>query len=296
MNRPVNPDDLVTILRNPDLADPVLLVHFDGWIDAGHSAALAVERILGQFGRSTLATFETEWLLDHRARRPTLHIVDGVNVGMDWPVIKLEVGRDTNGTDVLVLHGAEPDHHWRTFTEAVLGLAQRFGVTKMVGLGAYPAPAPHTRPARVSLTSSATNSADLVLTDVTLDVPGGVESALEQAFRSADIDAMGMWVQVPHYVSVVPYPPAALAIIGGLEQIAGVRFDTADLATEALATRNRLDELITHNDDHMKMLAQLENAFDQDGRNEDLPSSEDLAAEIERFLRSQGDGDVAPAG
>ncbi len=285
----------MTLLRRPDLVDPVLLVHFEGWIDAAGCASLATERIVAQMGSSTLATFSTEWLLDHRSRRPTMHIVDGVNAGLDWPSIRVDVGRDADGHDLLVLHGAEPDHNWRSFAEAVVELAQRFGVTRMVGLGAYPAAAPHTRPARLSLTAASGEPLGLQLADVTLDVPAGVESVISKAMDQAGIQALGLWAQVPHYVPFAPYPAGALALVDRLEQVAGLRFDTADLATESLAVRNRLDELVRQDDEHSRMLAEIERAFDQTGEPNALPMAEDLTAEIERFLRSHDESGENPS-
>ena len=47
---------------------------------------------------------------------------------------------------MLFLVGPEPDFHWRAFTDAVVGLARSWRVRMVVGLGAFPAPAPHTRP------------------------------------------------------------------------------------------------------------------------------------------------------
>ena len=91
--RPARPEDLYTLYGSPTLQDPVLLIHLTGWIDAGLCAHEATETILGQIGPVTVAEFETEWLLDHRARRPTMHIVEGVNVGLDWPEITLVSGR-----------------------------------------------------------------------------------------------------------------------------------------------------------------------------------------------------------
>ncbi len=290
MSRPVAPEDLYTLLRTSDFDEPVLLVHLEGWIDAGQSAALAISHILDQINPVDLARFETEWLLDHRARRPTMKVVEGVNVGLDWPTIELAAGQDAKGNDLLVLHGAEPDHNWRSFVDAVVGLAQKFGVRRMVGLGAYPAATPHTRPSRLSVTASTLELTGNGLANATLEVPAGVESALEKAFEAVGIDSLGVWAQVPHYVSGVPYAGAALALVEGMANAAGVTFDTGDLATEAIATRNRLDALVDRDETHGEMLTQLEHQHDQLTQDDvGLPTSDELAAEVEHFLRSQDD-------
>ena len=98
----------------------------------------------------TVATFDADELLDHRARRPIMHLVDGVLTGLTWPSIELRAATDVDGNDLLLLVGAEPDHRWHAFCRAVVDLAMGFGARMVVGLGAYPAPVPHTRPTRLA--------------------------------------------------------------------------------------------------------------------------------------------------
>ncbi|MBQ88564.1 MAG: hypothetical protein CL433_06965 [Acidimicrobiaceae bacterium] len=290
--RPARPEDLYTLHGSPTLQDPVLLIHLTGWIDAGLCAREATETILGQIAPVTVAEFETEWLLDHRARRPTMHIVEGVNVGLDWPEITLVSGRDATGNDVLVLHGAEPDHNWRSFCDAVVSLSQRFGVRRVIGLGSYPASSPHTRPSRLSVTAATPDLASLGFTPATLDVPAGMQAALEMAHHAAGIESVGLWAQVPHYISGAHYPAASLALIDGLVGAAGVVLDSSQLAADALATRNRLDDLVDDDSSNRDMLAALEKQYDDLVEAEaEMATSDDLTDELEAFLRSQNDTD-----
>jgi len=290
MTKAVDPSELYTVLRTPDLIDPVLIVHFDGWIDAGVSAGAAVRHLITATGADPLVEFDTEWLLDHRARRPTMHIIDGVNAGIDWPTIELSAGRDSNDRDVLILHGAEPDHNWRAFTSAIVDLADRFGARRAVALGAYPAAVPHTRPSRLTITSPTVDLARSNETEASLDVPAGMAAVLEQAFDAAGLEALTLWAQVPHYIPPGPYPAATQALIEGLEESAGVSVPSGELGERALTTRNRLDELVSDEESHKAMLSELERQHDQYGHDgETLPTSDELAAEVEQFLRSQDD-------
>src|SRR5437870_9165435 len=97
----------------PELEDPVLLMSLDGWIDAGLGAATAAAALLSAIDTEVVATFDTDELLDHRARRPVVRIVDGINTGLTWPELQLRAGRDGSGRSVLLLLGPEPDHRWR---------------------------------------------------------------------------------------------------------------------------------------------------------------------------------------
>jgi proteasome assembly chaperone (PAC2) family protein len=292
VSEPTNAAELFTLLSDPYLERPVLVVCLQGWIDASGSAQEACDAILEQIDRRTVASFDTERLTDHRARRPTLQIVESVSVGMQWPEITLSAGQDATGNDVLVLHGVEPDHNWRSFVAAVTELAQRFGVRRVVGLGAYPAPSPHTRPSRLSATAATPELASLGFSPATLDVPAGVQAALELAAHRAEIEAVGLWVQVPHYVTGSRYPAAAQALLDGMVGAAGLVFDSSQLAADALAARNRLNALIDENPSHREMLRTLENQYDALVDAEaDLASGHDLTSQLEDFLRSQNDAD-----
>lgn len=290
----------------PAMDQPVLVVVLDGWIDAGYAAGAAMQTLLKELDTYPVATFDADALLDHRARRPIMHLVEGVNTGMSWPGIELRAGTDLADNDMLLLVGAEPDHAWKGFIASVIELAELFGVRMMVGLGAYPATVPHTRPVTMSVTAATDELAAVSgLLRGTLDVPAGVQAALEYEFGEAGIAAVGLWSQVPHYVSgeVAPYPAAALALIEQLARTAALTLPTGNLAGDAERTRHRIDTAMSANTDHLAMLRALEQSHDTNLQSsgpsvpEAIPSADELAAEFERFLRDQGDpgpGDTSP--
>ncbi|MGK2928739.1 MAG: proteasome assembly chaperone family protein [Acidimicrobiales bacterium] len=282
---------LFELHERPDLAGPVLLVALEGWIDAGFGAGRAVEVLLEHSEPLHVATFDADQLLDFRARRPTMHLVDGVNTGLTWAKTELHAIRSPDGTDVLVLSGAEPDHSWNAFSAAVRDLAIDMGCRMQLGFGSYPAGVPHTRP----VTLSATASDDDLATSVgfvrgTIDVPAGVEAVIEHAFTEAGLPAIGIWAQVPHYAATMPYPAAAARLIDGLNQLAGTDFDLGALPEEISETRGKIDQLLEGNPDHIAMIHQLEEQADAqtESRIADLPSGDDLAEELQKFLREQG--------
>ena len=281
---------LFELIERPDVDRPVLLVHLEGWIDSGGAAVGAVGALLAEQGSKVVARFDTEQLLDHRARRPIMHINDGVNTGLTWPEITLECATDREGTSFLVLHGPEPDHNWRRFTDAVLHLALEFDTRLVVGLGAYPSATPHTRPPRLSATATERAlAAQVGFTNATLDIPAGVQAAIERKCVEFDIPAIGLWAQVPHYAGALPYPAAAAALLDGARIVAGLQFDTTMLREQAVATRARIDEMIERNEEHLEMVRQLEAQDDAIRRadEQELPSGDELAAEVEQFLREQ---------
>ena len=292
---------LYEILARPDLDRPVLIMAPDGWIDAGLGGATAFGTLLSALDTEVVATFDVDDLLDHRSRRPTARIVDGVYEDLIWPEIHLRAGHDAAGHDVLLLAGPEPDHKWRAYAAAVGEVAGIFDVRLLVGMGAFPAPVPHTRPASVAATAtSAELAARIGVVKGTLEVPAGVLVAVERRFAQIDIPAIALWARVPHYAAAMPYPEAALVLLEGLAKVADVSVDTATLREASDLTRQRLDELVANNAEHSAMVHQLEAKADDAESDEaqaselapdgwdNLPSGDELAAELERFL--EGDG------
>ncbi len=285
--------DHIIFLADPDLNEPVLVVALEGWIDAGLGASNAISTMLDTIYTEVLATFDTEYFIDQRARRPIARIVDGVTTELTWPEIQLRFGRDGDGADILFLVGPEPDFHWSDFVDVVTDAAGRFDVRLVVGLGAFPAPTPHTRPVRIIGTAPAT-SANLLTRVGTvsgeLEVPAGISSALELGFSEVDMEIVTLWARVPHYVASMPYPQASAALIDGLASVAGLTLDAGSLRASAEEARRRVDDLVTNNPDHTTMVEQLEEAADETegvSLGDGLPSGDELAAELEKFLRGE---------
>ena len=278
------------------LERPVLVVALEGWVDAGMGASAAIAELLSASPTTAVASFDTELLIDQRARRPIARLEDGVTTELTWPAIRMVAGQDRVGADILFLTGPEPDFRWPTFIDAVVGLAVDLHVRTVVGFGAFPAPTPHTRPVRLASTvpPQSTDLAGRVGTvQGTLEVPAGVQAALEVALGLAGVPVIGLWARVPHYVSAMPYPEASAALIEGLCAVTGTVLDSSSLRDAGDASRRQVDELIGANPDHLEMVRRLEAALDSEeisplGLDGDVPSGDEIAAELEQFLRGEG--------
>jgi PAC2 family len=254
----------VTVHDQPELEEPVLVTMLVGWIDAGAAAATAMSVLENELAARPVATFDGDTFIDYRARRPTMMLRDGVNTELVWPDTRL--------------------------------LAVDLGTRMMVGLGAYPFATPHSRRSRLSITANSPEVAgSLPYLRNSIDVPAGIEAALERRFAEIGVPAVGLWAQVPHYVSNVPYPGASVALLEGLSEVAGVVTEGVALRNDAAAHGNRLDELVKQSDEHTAMVQQLEAAYDAAASEPSprgllgpLPTGDELAAELERFLRDQG--------
>lgn len=273
---------------------PLLVVSLEGWVDAGLGSSTALAALLAAAGAEPVVTFDGERFIDQRARRPIARIVNGVTAELTWPKTEIRAGKDADGADVLFLIGPEPDFGWRAFVDSVIELCRRWGVRMVVGLGAFPAPAPHTRPVKLAATAPPQSAELVALVGVVqgeLEVPAGVMSALELALGSAGIPAVSLWARVPHYVAAMPFPEASAALVDGLVAAGDVSFVSTSLRAAADAARRQVDELIQGNPEHLAMVRKLEENIDASEGNalgvEEVPSGDEIAEELERFLRGQ---------
>ncbi len=282
------------------LERPLLVMGLEGWVDAGLSGANAMSALLGAVPTQTIATFDADLLVDQRSRRPMQRIVDGVLDTVTWPEIQLRHGVDTSGNDILFLVGPEPDYRWREFTKELVRLAGEFDVRLAVALGGFPAPMPHTRPTRIIATAvDQVMANDVGFIPGTREVPAGIHAALIKGFGEAGVPALSLWAMVPHYLSGMPYPQASVGLIDQLTRLAEISVDAPELRSAAEVTRQRIDELIAQNPDHVAMVAGLEQQVDAEATSsnsgdhppmdlDNLPSGDEIAAELQRFLREQG--------
>jgi hypothetical protein len=278
------------------LHEPVLIVMMTGWIDAAGAAAAAIEAVAKECETAPVARFDDDTFIDYRARRPTMELRDGVNTNLKWHHLELLAGRSPAGRDVLVLMGPEPDMNWRRFSEAVGDMAVELGVTHMIGFGAYPFAAPHTRTPRLSCSSPSTDVlANVSFARSSVDVPAGMAAALEHTMHARKIPALGIWAQVPHYVSAMSYPASSAALLDGLKEATGIDITGAPLRNEVEIQRQRIDQMVEDNVDHQLMVKQLESLHDAAVEDDAdaasaaaemrLKSGDEIAAEIQEFLR-----------
>lgn len=286
----------------PSLSNATMVAMLTGWIDASGAAAAAMEHLTTETVASLIVDFDPDTFIDYRARRPVMELREGVNTRIVWGTPQIHIGRDDADNPVVLLTGPEPDSAWRMFADSVAELALRMGVSRLIGMGAYPFGAPHTRPVGITATSPDQSAITrLNLSRTTMDVPAGVEAILEHSFAERGMSAIGVWAQVPHYISAMAYPAASARLIEAVASEAGWTIDASPLRREAAIQGERLDQLVLGNAEHADMLRKLEDAYDEahsgfgigaptGNLEDDLPTVEDIAAEVEQFLRDQQPG------
>src|SRR5262249_650161 len=131
-----------------DADGAAMLVHLEGFMDAGAAGRLFTEHLLEVFDHKTVARFDTEGLVGCRSRRPLMTFDSGRWESYDRPELSLFLLSDASGKPFLLLTGPEPDHEWELFAAAARTLADRLGVGPIITYLGIPVGRPHTRPLR----------------------------------------------------------------------------------------------------------------------------------------------------
>jgi proteasome assembly chaperone (PAC2) family protein len=271
--------------ERPRLTKPVLIAAFEGWNDAAEAATTAARYLRDRWGARPFASLDPEEFYDFSSTRPEVRL-EGLSRKIIWPANELSSTTSLAGPrrDVVVLIGSEPQLKWRTFCAELVKVAVELDVELMVTLGALLADVAHTRP--VKITGSAVRK--LGLRRSQYEGPTGIVGVLHDALAKADVPSASLWAAVPHYVAATPSPKAALALVERTARLINVPVVTADLAQLAVDYERQVSEVVAADEDVSAYVARLEENADNEGL--ELTSGEDLAAELQRFLREQGDG------
>ncbi|MFI7677391.1 proteasome assembly chaperone family protein [Actinophytocola sp. NPDC049390] len=293
----LDPEDLYEVDSDvPDLTGAVLLHYFDGFMDAGSAGSALVEHLLATHEHRVVARFDVDDLIDYRARRPTMTYATDRWEHYDAPELVVHLLYDAIGTPFLLLTGPEPDRRWEAVAAAVRSLVERWGVRLTVGFHGIPMGVPHTR--KLSVISHATRPE--LVTDKspfnTVQVPGHLSALIELRLGEAGHDAMGFAAYVPHYLAQGVYPTAALGILDAVMKATGLAVKTGDLPEAAKRTDAEIAKQVAESDEVAQVVEALERQYDafmSSSQNlliaegEEVPSADELAAELERFLAEQ---------
>jgi len=294
------PSDPLTLFEEPTgLRQPILILAFSGWNDAAESATTAA-RYLGQIWPSEpLATIDPEEFYHFGLSRPHVRFKTGSNGEREiiWPSTDFAISRNLAlAHDLIVGVTSEPHLKWRTYCGTVLDLARRVGASLVLTLGALLAEVPHTKPVRLAGgAQDPALAAKLGIRPSRYEGPTGIVGVLNTMCRDAGMPTASLWANVPHYVSGVENPKAALALVRRVLTLLGADADLSDLIEATRQFERNLEEVVGQNPKIAEYVRKLEStATDEDegaeppaAQGDQLPPAGDLVAEIEQFLRQQ---------
>ncbi|MFM8302965.1 MAG: PAC2 family protein [Actinomycetota bacterium] len=285
-------DGLVWDAPPGPLRRPILVAAFEGWNDAADAASFAAGYLARHGGAESVAHIDPEAHTDFQSRRPQVELVDGVTRSIVWPTSAFWVARYPE-RDLVVLRGIEPSYRWKSFCRAVLDVYDATGCEMVVTFGALLADVPHTRAVRVTGTATDAELIDrLALEPSRYEGPTGIVGVLHEECRARGIPSVSLWAPVPHYIASPPNPPASAAILDRFGRLTGITLDLSRVQQTVQRWREQVDRVAAEDDDIRGYVERLEARFDETGDEtpgwgDALPTADELADELEQYLRDQ---------
>lgn len=276
----------------PALRNPIMVMAFSGWNDAGEAATSAIEHLLAAWQDQEndvvpelIADIDSEEFYDFQVNRPQIFIDDSLIRKISWPTTEIfGLVIPTFERDLVVVKGAEPSMRWKSFTRELLDLADDLEVTLILTLGSLLADVPHTRPIGVSGSGAHPDIAARLGVEVSrYEGPTGILGIIADGCMRRGIDAVSLWAAIPHYASSAPSPKATLSLVNALEDFLDINVPLADLPEAAEEWEKDVNEMAKDDTDVAEYVKALEDSKDA----AELPevSGESIAKEFERYLR-----------
>lgn len=267
-------------VSRPELADPVAIIAFSGWGDAGDASSDAARFLLSEYDAHTIGQFDPDPFFDFQVNRPVVSMDDDGSRTITWPTIELMAVRVAE-RDLVVVLGEEPNYNWKLFVDELCQLLAELGVEAAIAMGAFAGQVAHTLPVPViGSSASARLIARYGLLPSEYEGPTGIVGVLTESLAKAGTDTISLWAAVPHYLANQSYPPGVEALVRKTAEIAGLHLDVSRLQARSASFRRRIEAAL----DESEELADYVRELEAEGM-EEPDSGEDLVDEIERYLR-----------
>jgi hypothetical protein len=285
-----------------------MVVSLGGLIDAGNTQQLLTAHLLGTLEHTVVASFDVDQLLDYRGRRPVMTFDRDRFTEYADPSLLLYRMTDAEGTPFYLLAGPEPDYQWERMIEAIRQLIRRLGVQLVVSAQGIPMGVPHTRP--VGMTRFASKPSLIPDNEAlfgSVQVPSSLDSLMHLRLGESGVDTVGFAIHVPHYLAQMDFGDAAVEALNAITGLTGLDIPVQELAALAGLHRAEIGRQVDENEEVGDVVHGLEEQYDAftEGLKRqnllatemaELPSADEIGAELEKFLREEEPDDADDRG
>jgi len=288
----------------PDLRKPIMVIALDGWVDGGGAAtgtAAFLRRKLRprKLAEIPLGRFHVYQVPGQLSLRPHSKVEQGLLTEYRPQRNLFYYWTSPDGPhDVILFQGTEPNLNWDDYCEAILQVAEKFGVVRMYMLGGVLDKTPHTRNPQVSSVCTGRELRDeLVRFGVGFteyEGPGGVRTTLLFLSRRRGIEMAILHVRATYYPEfnmVIAHNPKAIrALAVRLKKLLQLPLDMSELDRQALDFESRLGQMSMQNRELRTYIEALEQEYaETDAFDLEWLSADDAIQAAEEFLRGYSD-------
>jgi len=265
--------EILTVHESPALRQATLVLALTGWMDGGDVSTGTVRRLVDLLGAKSIAEIDPEpfYLYNMPGSmevaamfRPHVEIEDGLVKRLDLPA---NVFYCHAAASLVLFIGKEPHLRWRTFGECIFRLVRQLSVSRIVFVGSFGGPVPHTRLPRLYITCS---DARLLPEMQQYGVrrsgyqgPGSFTTYLMTQAKTVGADMVSLVAEIPGYLQGTN-PASIEAVTRRLAKLLRLPLDLASLRTASTAWELQVSQIVEQNEELAQTVRKLEDAYDNE--------------------------------
>lgn len=268
-----NVNELLTLRNPPKLKDATLVLALTGWMDGGDVSTGTVRRLVDLLDAKPFAEIDPEPFYIYNFPgsmeiaalfRPQIKIEDGLVSELEMPTNTFYYDQQAR---LVLFIGKEPNLRWRTFGDCILEVARQVGVRRVLFVGSFGGPVPHTREPRLYVTCSEARLLPEMeqygLRRSGYEGPGSFTSYLMTRAKSSQLDMTSLVAEIPGYLQG-RNPMSIEAVTRRLAKILQLPLDLQTLRAESTEWELEVSKVVEKDRKLAKTIRQLEEAYDND--------------------------------
>jgi proteasome assembly chaperone (PAC2) family protein len=270
--------EILKIRESPSLNEATLVLAFTGWMDGGDVSTATVRHLVHFLHAKPIAEIDPEPFYIYcvpgpmevaEVFRPHVEIEDGLVKKIDMPSNTFYCHAAAN---LVLFIGKEPHLRWQTFGESVFQLARQVGVKRIVFVGSFGGPVPHTRLPRLYLTCSDVHllaeMEPYAVRRSGYQGPGAFTSYLMTQAKHVGLDMVSLVAEIPGYLQGTN-PASIEAVTRRLAKMLKLHLDLAPLRAACTTWELQVSQAVEQNEELAETVRNLEEAYDNELLNVD---------------------------
>jgi len=301
-------NESLVIQERPILRQPRLIAGFFGWLDGGEASSGTIHYLITKLQAKKFAEIDAKDFYVFQVSgitslRPQVKTENGLVKEIRFPQNEFYYWKneeDEDAGDLILLLGTEPNLRWQEYTEAIIDLAQQFGVKRMYSVGAVLGGVPHTKEPTVSSSISNLKLKEelekYAVRFSNYQGPATFNSILVAAFAHRGIEAVHMTARAiyyPEFNIAVPHDSKAMySLLRRLRSLLQISLDLSDLEKQSQELEEKLSSMVSQSPRLRDYIRELEANFEEMRYEEPIEGSpEDFVRGVEEFLRQRREED-----
>jgi len=272
--------------RKPLLSEPVAILAFEGWSDAGNTATGCIENISCTYDVEPFAELDSDSFYNYQMRRPIVEVKDFGEREFHWPQTSFYSIEDFKlKKDLILVFGEEPSMRWKEYAKNIKDVLVELGVKRAITLGAFFGQVAHTLPVPIfGVSTDPTFHSRYNILNPNYSGPTGITSVVGQTLSESEIETTGLWAAVPHYLSSGGYPKGMSALMNKTSEILKIDIDDSGIQTEGQQFEVKINKAMENSEDLAEYVSRLE---ESEISLENSFSEDTLVQQIEDFLNEE---------